>query len=300
MFWRRLDILTVFFLSTGKGPYLHLKKTLQVKGVDRCHHISCVSSEKIWVSDNYNKLVLTDTSTGDTMHQVKDSLHNFDSSVGLHAVNRDSELIYCDQFNNVKKFSKKLNREVLLDYAAENEWKLRCVFCCPSTGDLLLGMWKIKSNQGKVKRYNNAGELTQIISHDGKQRFFYRKPIYITENNNGDVVVSDVMLGVVVADCEGRHRFTYSGPKKGSTLLPQGICTDALSHILVCDAETKTVQMIDKNGSFLSYLLTELSPGMVRPYAISYDPNTHLLFVSTQYNKISVYKFIDRRHFLTF
>uniref|UniRef100_K1QSB8 Uncharacterized protein n=1 Tax=Magallana gigas TaxID=29159 RepID=K1QSB8_MAGGI len=58
------------------------------------------------------------------------------------------------------------------------------------------------------------------------------EPNYITENNNGDIAVSDYDA-VVVTEREGRHRFSYTGHPAESVLRPRGICTDALSHILV-------------------------------------------------------------------
>nr|XP_034309430.1 uncharacterized protein LOC105324216 [Crassostrea gigas] len=53
-------------------------------------------------------------------------------------------------------------------------------------------------------------------------RELYGRPDYITENNNGDVVVSDFWYDVVVTERGGRHRFFYRGPP-GSELQPHGI-----------------------------------------------------------------------------
>lgn len=112
----------------------------------------------------------------------------------------------------------------------------------------------------RVTRYNQIGQLTQTIQHDNTgQLTLYKNPYYITENNNGDVVVSDFEVhlsgAVVVLERGGRHRFSYTGHPSGSQLRPGGICTDALSHILVCDVRTYTLQMIDRDGQFLSHLL---------------------------------------------
>lgn len=104
---------------------------------------------------------------------------------------------------------------------------------------------------------------------------------------------------VVVTERGGRHRFSYTGHPSGSGLRPRGICTDALSHILVCDGRTNTVQMIDKDGQFLSHLLTE-SQEMGRPCSLSYDVNTHRLWVgSWDNNKVCVYRYITRQDALT-
>lgn len=65
-------------------------------------------------------------------------------------------------------------------------------------------------NQGnltrcKVTRYNKTREetLTLQLNNNGLQ--LYKLPIYITENKNGDVVVSDNKDAVVVTDRGGKR-----------------------------------------------------------------------------------------------
>lgn len=133
---------------------------------------------------------------------------------------------------------------------------------------------------GRVVRYNQNGQLTQTIQRDNTGQELFSKPIYIIENANEDVVVSDCKLfksgSLVVTDREGRHRFSYTGHPLELGLWPSGVCTDTLSHILVCDDKTKTVQMIEKYGQFLSHHLTD-SQNLGKPYCLGYDINTHRL-----------------------
>nr|XP_034310500.1 uncharacterized protein LOC117684045 [Crassostrea gigas] len=155
-----------------------------------------------------------------------------------------------------------------------------------------------KPRTGKVTRYNQSGQLTQTIHHDNTGLGLYSRPIYITENNNGDVLVSDAGA-VVVTECGGRHRFSYTGHPSGSVLMPHGICTDVLSHILVCDDFSQTVQMLDRDGQFLSHLLIRPS-GIIHPNSLSYDVNTHRLWVgSRDNNMVVVYRYITRQDALT-
>lgn len=74
------------------------------------------------------------------------------------------------------------------------------------------------------------------MEFDSEGLELYNGPHKITENNNEDVVVSDLSGAVVVTDSGGRHRFSYTGHPPGSGMLPSGVCTDALSRILVCDS----------------------------------------------------------------
>eukprot|EP00105_Crassostrea_gigas_P039449 XP_019923597.1 PREDICTED: uncharacterized protein LOC105330315 [Crassostrea gigas] len=277
-------------LKLTSGAEFH--QSLTVTGVYRCVHISCVTSDRVWVSDEY-KLLLTDT-TGVPLHRVKDSC----SGSGLHTVNSESELIYIDRNSNINKLSKDMKTTTTFIERTDSTWEPQCVYWSPSTGDLLVGMYSYDTDTAKVTRYNQSGKLTQTIQKDNTGRGLYRKPNYITENNNGDVVVSDYGA-VVVTERGGRHRFSYTGHPSGSGLWPHGICTDALSHILVCDDRTNTVQMINKDGQFLSHLLTE-SQEMGKPWSLSYDVNTHYLWVGSRlHNKVCVYSYIDTQDALT-
>nr|XP_034319707.1 uncharacterized protein LOC105324223 isoform X3 [Crassostrea gigas]XP_034319708.1 uncharacterized protein LOC105324223 isoform X3 [Crassostrea gigas] len=285
-------------LKLTSGAELH--QSLTMTGVDRCLHISCVTSDRVWVSDYINNLMLTDT-TGVPLHRVEDSLSGY-LYRGLHTVNSESELIYIDRNYNINKLSKDMKTTTTFIERTDFTWGPRCVYWSPSTGDLLVGMYNYDTKTGKVTRYNQSGQLTQTIQNNSTGRGLYSEPIYITENNNGDVVVSDSDIEsgtVVVTERGGRHRFSYTGHPSGSGLRPYGICTDALSHILVCDVRTETVQMINKDGQFLSHLLTK-SQEMGRPWSLSYDVNTHRLWVgSWDNNKVCVYRYITRQDALT-
>ncbi|XP_052693119.1 uncharacterized protein LOC128171377 isoform X1 [Crassostrea angulata] len=284
-------------LKLTSGAELH--QSLTLTGVDRCLHISCVTSDRVWVS-GINNLMLTDT-TGVPLHRVEDSCSYIH---GLHTVNSESELIYIDRRHNINKLSKDMKTTTTFIETTDFTWRPQCVYWSPSTGDLLVAMcdYDTKTGKvtGKVTRYNQSGQLTQTIQNDNTGRRLYSIPSYITENNNGDVVVSDdESYAVVVTERGGRHRFSYTGPPSGSRLYSIGICTDALSHILVCDGRTNTVQMINKDGRFLSHLLTE-SQEMRLPLSLSYDVNTHRLWVGSLYNdKVYVYRYITRQDALT-
>eukprot|EP00105_Crassostrea_gigas_P036848 XP_019920996.1 PREDICTED: uncharacterized protein LOC109618161 [Crassostrea gigas] len=266
-----------------------------------CYHISCVTSDRVWVSDYWDNLMLTDT-TGVPLHRVEDSLSgDIHGNGGLHTVNSESELIYIDRKRNINKLSKDMKTTTTFIERTDFTWRPRCVYWSPSTGDLLVAMDReIRgyTGTGKVTRYNQSGQLTQTIQNNNTGLGLYRQSNYITENNNGDVVVSDVDA-VVVTDRGGRHRFSYTGPPSGSGLVPRGICTDPLSHILVCDNITKTVQMLDRDGQFLSHLLIRPS-GIFSPYSLSYDVNTHRLWVgSRDNNTVVIYRYITRQDALT-
>lgn len=98
------------------------------------------------------------------------------------------------------------------------------------TIDLEINYMDEYENQGgltscKVTRYKKTGEETHTIQFNNDRLQLYRLPLYITENKNGDVVVSENKDAVVVTDRGGKHRFTYTRIPSGSKISPRGVCT---------------------------------------------------------------------------
>lgn len=278
-------------LKLMSTPVLH--QSITVTSVCRCcYHISCVTSNQIWVSDNKSNLILTNT-TGDTLHHLKNVCSGLYSDYGVHTVNSQGELIYIDMEFNINVLSTDMKTTKYFLKRTNSKWKPRCVYFSKSTGYLLVGMFTDDMKTGKVTRFNGTGNLTQTIQRDNTNQELYKEPHYIAENNNGDVVVSD-RRAVVVTCKKGIHRFSYKRHPSGSGLEPRGICTDALSHILLCDGKTYTVQMIDKNGHFMAYLLSRPS-GIFTPWCLSYDVFSHRLWVGSLVSKkVCVYRYITR------
>lgn len=292
----------------NKNP-LHLmstpefQKSLSLADIKRCYHISRVTQlDRVWVSDKEVNLILANSS-GDILHHLMVFPHKSDN--GLHTVNENSELFYIDTKFNINKLSIDLKTTITFIKSGNIELYPRCLYVVPFTGDLLVGM--TGSNDlfnGRVARYNKTGELTQMIKHNNTGLEIYMNPIYITGNKNGDIVVSDFDTyfgaggAVVVTNSRGMHRFSYKGHPLGSGLVPNGICTDALSNILVCDDHTHTVQMLDKNGQFLSHLLIRPS-GIFSPTSLSYDFKTHCLWVGSGINnKMCAYRYMSGQNIL--
>ncbi|XP_052692406.1 uncharacterized protein LOC128170687 isoform X1 [Crassostrea angulata] len=303
-------------LKLMPSPELH--QTITLKNADGCKHITFMTSDQIWVSDKNNNIMLTNktgvsdrknnitltATSSDTMQRQKNFLSNFYKGFGLHIVNREGEFVYIDRENNINKLARNLKTITTFIKLTDKIQLPQCVYCSPLTGDLLVAAFIVNTRSflpsSVVKRYNQSGQLTQTIQHDSKGMNLFRKPC-ITENNNGNIVVSD-LTSVVVTEAGGSHRFSYTGISSGlelwpigtctesqprsihDILVPIGICTDALSHILVCDETTNTVQIINSDGQFLSYLLIRPS-GIFFPRSLSYDVNTHRLWVGSPWFK---------------
>lgn len=94
------------------SPELH--QLLKVSKIEGCNHISFVTSNRFWISDYKNSLVLTNT-TGETLYHLNDlycgdlysdTLYS-DSFyfIGSHTVNNESELFYIDKNYSINKLS---------------------------------------------------------------------------------------------------------------------------------------------------------------------------------------------------
>lgn len=260
--------------------------------IDGCGHIACVSTDHVWISDRY-KLVLTNT-TGETKHSLMDIYTGFFN--GVHTVNSESELIYIDKDHYIKKLSTDMKTTTIFIEKKESKWKPRCVYWSSSSRNLLVGLTNFCI--GKVTRYNRIGQLIQTIQQDSSRLNMFKEINYLTENNNGDIVVSDYMHesgAVVVTAKGGRRRFSYTGNPSGSGLQPNGICTDAMSNIIVCDDRTDTVQLLDKDGQFLSKIMTK-SEEMRKPHSVSYDAINDCLWVGLEENKLCAFFYMTEKN----
>ncbi|XP_062591223.1 uncharacterized protein LOC134252736 [Saccostrea cucullata] len=269
-------------------------RNVQLKIPGHVMHISRLTSEWFWISHWHNhmtEIILTNIK-GDILHRlVRIANLKRNTLYGSHTVNSKGELIYIGSNDLIYKVATD-NRMKSILLKGTNLWKPLCVHSSPINGELLVGMFSYVEKTGKVNRYNDIRQHIQTIQHDNKGQQLYSLPLYITENRNGDVIVSDYdRSAVVVTDGEGRHRFSYTGPPLKPRLNPRGICTDTMSHILVCDLYTDTVQIIDRDGHFLSQIPTQ-GRGIYTPHGLSFDNKTHLLRVGTWDNTVCLYRYV--------
>lgn len=193
--------------------------------------------------------------------------------------------------------SSELTKTTVIIQKWSQGWKPRCVYWSPTSDSVLVGMCSIHLNCGMVTRYNLTGELKQVIRYDNNRLELYRNPCFITENNNGDIVVSDSGSAVVVTDHEGKDRFSYTGPSSRSRLEPRGICTDPLSNILVCDDVSESVHVIDKEGQFQSFLRLNTNPKKEKLdiVGLSYNVHSQQLWIGSQDSKICVLRYLKKK-----
>jgi hypothetical protein len=115
-----------------------------------------------------------------------------------------------------------------------------------------------RNRDWKVTRYSKDGKKLQDIQRDDSRRALYRSIPYLTENNNGDICVSDNSASqVVVGTRSGQYRFSYSGDLSMKGFCPYGICTDILGHIIVSFdffELASTIYLLSEDGQLLKSL----------------------------------------------
>lgn len=250
-----------------------------------------------------NILVLANTK-GETLHHLNDLYYLQHTSklsssrTGLHTVNGIGELFYINTDFVITKLSSDLKTTSTFILRTDFEWTPVCIHCSMITGDLLVGIvgtapGKKSKPIAKINRYNTNGELTQAIQFDKSKNGIYDNLSFIAENNNGDVVVSDIFR-VVVTNKEDHYRFSYIGRSK-TLQIPEQLCTDALSNILVCYKLKNCVELINRDGQFICTLLGAYN--MFTSWSLSYDVSTHAIWVgSSDTNMLSIWRYIARKN----
>lgn len=108
------------------------------------------------------------------------------------------------------------------------------------------------TEKGKIKK--------KFQYQNDKKTPLFLYPYRIAENTNGDICVID-RTGMnngqlVVLSSSGKLKFQYRG--NGSSQAdfdPRGICCDSIGHILLSDCNNRCVHLLNKEGSFLTYLI---------------------------------------------
>nr|XP_022336857.1 uncharacterized protein LOC111133073 [Crassostrea virginica] len=253
----------------------------RVPGVGNVFHVSVDKSGRLWVSDGSGNLVQTDLQ-GNLLQKIQTS----GGCEGHHTATQDGDLIYTDKDKKVI-YRITPDRKVT-EFIKTGDWTPLSVHSSRINGDILVGMYK--GNEAKITRYRKTGKEIQNIQRDNQGQGLYGNPIYITENINGDICTSDwEKQAVVVVTKTGQHRFSYTG--QGSKLIPFGICTDVLGHILVCDNAGYTVDLLDQDGRFL-FIILSLQQGIYSPCGVCVDAENNLYVGQRYTNTVTVYKYL--------
>lgn len=242
--------------------------------VKEVKHIACLTSEIMWISDGNTIMEI------DINGRILKKLEVQCTSFGSHTLTENGDLLFLKE-NEV--FMLTVDGQIHnLSIQASQHF---CIHSSKINGDILVG------NNNKVTRYSNLGKKINQIEMNDEGFPLYHEPMFITENKNGDIIVSDkVKKAVVAVDKSGRYLFQYKGHRFHSKFHPGGICTDVFGHILACDVVfDRIIHLLDQTGHFLIYLMTKLD----RPQALCMDTKHNLYIGCTNKATINVYTYLS-------
>ncbi|XP_052696874.1 uncharacterized protein LOC128175355 [Crassostrea angulata] len=210
----------------------------------RLFDMAVTDDNKVWMGGASNELKLFDLQ-GHLHHTV--SITN----IGMYLCMHNKQVVYSDQSDNTMKMI--FGTDNVVTMFTTGDWVPYGVTSTAS-GDLLVCLRK--DDQSKVVRYSSTGTVLQEIQYDSQRQPLYKKAAYITENVNGDIIVTDWKKKAVIAvDRLGIFRYLYSG--KDSEFFACSVATDSVGHVIVTGGVGKKISMLDRDGRFLRYIIPE-------------------------------------------
>ena len=149
--------------------------------------VVCVGLGEAWIIGD-NKFIKRIDTSGSMQETVATTDGMWPDDI---SVTRQGEVIYIENSSRTVKVVRQGQIETFLTTPQGwSPWGL----CCTNSGDILVNVHNGKKN--KILRYKEL-EITQEIEKDenGKPIFkegSYMFPLWLTENNNGDICVSDL------------------------------------------------------------------------------------------------------------
>lgn len=263
--------------------------------------ISYVKSGRLWVMPDFDDYYGHEIIQVDNNGNVKEIVY----SSGPFCVSKDDALLYKSNWfdkdvdededkNRVKKRTSKISTTLLKTKNSEDIIGIYSSFVNGHILVLIQISTVIESLcqrhlSHKITRYDENGlKIEDIWINDRIQgwRFSSFEYAYITENKNGDIIISSKEYKTVVGmDRSGEHRFLYSHPEN---LTPMDICTDKYGHILV--AFKSCIHLLDEDGAFQTILLKNVSSNILFTCLCLDDKQN--IYIGNDRGIVNVYKYL--------
>nr|XP_022309758.1 uncharacterized protein LOC111115352 [Crassostrea virginica] len=250
--------------------------------------VACVGGAEAWIYGD-NKTITRIAIHGTVLETVTSTFRPGDISV-----TRGRDLIYSNYNSDKVNIVTQKKSETLI--TSPQGWVPKRM-CCARSGDILVHLYKGSGSktENKIIRYQEQ-KIKQEINEDGQGNPIFKDgeySLFMSENDNGDVCVSDVNAdSVVVVDKIRRVRFRYDGKPARRELPfdPRNIVTDSLCQIIVADYSNDCLHILHKNGQFLKCIDNW---GLDRPYGLSVDSEERL-WVGCDKGEIKVFKYLEQ------
>lgn len=139
--------------------------------------------------------------------------------------------------------------------------------CASSDGTLLVTMtdeWSYKVNYQSrryVARLEQTGQEKNIYELDNNGHRLFNIPTSVAENVNGDICVINRLgsedSNLFILDNNGRLKVIYNGEPTRLKFDAKRVICDKLGHTIITDYVNNSVHLLDVNGQFILYLLTD-------------------------------------------
>ena len=220
--------------------------------------IACVKGGRAWVETKFNTIKLVDRKGS-----VKDTIKT-DFDFTDMTVTSDGEIFLVDYDNkSIKSVSQQKGIRTLF----RTNWQPESL-CCLHNGDIVVTFFW----EGKVAVYSRGGNIRHSLDN-----IKFGWPMRVAVNKvNRDIYVCDHerawydSTGKVIAvreDCQLRYEYTGQGD---SAFYPVEACSDQMGHVLITDCAHNRAHILDQEGRFIQYILTEL-PGLSNLTTIDVD-----------------------------
>ncbi|XP_048780798.2 uncharacterized protein LOC125683563 [Ostrea edulis] len=239
--------------------------------VNPLYRVACMESDRAWISGR-DKMIQCIDIYGTVQDTVTSTCFDFPTDI---TVNRQGELIYCDSAHRTVNIVRQGKTETLI--TTPRGWHPKGL-CCSRAGDILVSMVTTDYSQYKIVRHQGQ-RVTQEIDKDEDGNPIYQGGdylVFVTENNNGDIVVSNINdRVVVVVDRTGKVRFRYREKPPGGQqpFCPEQLVTDSVGHIIVVDQLNHCLHILDQNGHLLRCVD---NCGLYKPFGLSVDSEGRL------------------------
>ncbi|XP_052708320.1 E3 ubiquitin-protein ligase TRIM71-like [Crassostrea angulata] len=248
--------------------------------------ICCESKEKVWIYGDDEKIKQLDRSGN--------ALNSFNAASGTSqkdiAMNSDGNIAFSHKEDACIYLVKKTKIEKFVDVSCWIPYGL----CFNSDGDLMVCMRRNDYTESKVGVFAD-GKLKQQFQFDDIRKPLFsisRNSMYICENGNGDICVSDWnACAVIVMKKSGEYRFRYTGclSRSFKEFYPHGIATDSSCRILIADRDNNCVHVTDRNGKFVRYITC----GLQDPFVLSLDTEENLWVGECDTACIKIIKYLE-------
>ena len=247
--------------------------------------VTCVGKAKAWISSDKNFITQVDYRG---VKSVRDNSITCKHRPLDMSLTRLGELVFSDS----RTISIVKQGKVEIFITTPRGWEPRGV-CCSRSGDILVSVFNAKRN--KIIRYQGKKVKQEIEKDEHGNTIFAEGDymLFVSENSNGDICVSDGNSDkVVVVDKRGQPRFRYDGTqaRRRESFDPRCIQTDIHGHIIVADLNNDCLHILDQNGNLLRCLINcELDT----PQGLSVDKEGRLWVGLFRSGEIKVIEYLE-------